>query len=184
MNKVAQELGMSWDAASANIELPESLFLVQRFSAWGVALLPRSVESPKIHVVDSGIGAYLMRLSAAKIGRLDPATLTEYGHLLESFVVGEAIRQATWMDAPVSAGYWRTRDGLEVDLVLERYDGAVVAVEVKAGETVKTSQLSPLVTLRNRLGSAFVAGIVFTTGKAGYVADERIHVLPIERLWL
>lgn len=87
------------------------------------------------------------------------------------------------MDAPVTAGNWRTRDNVEVDLVLERYDGTVVAIEVKAGDHVKRNQLSPLVALRERLGSSFAAGIAFHTGRAGYEADDRIHVLPIERLW-
>ena len=181
--KVAKDVAPSWDTTSAYIELLEALFLVQRLPAWGVTLLPRSIEAPKIHVVDSGIGAHLLRLSTAKLARLDPSSLTEFGHLLESFVVQEAMRQASWMDAPVTAGYWRTKDNVEVDLVLERYDGAVVAIEVKAGDHVKKSQLSPLVALRDRLGTSFAAGIAFHTGGTGYEAADRIHVLPIERLW-
>ncbi|WNM27690.1 ATP-binding protein [Demequina capsici] len=183
VSKVASDVAPSWDTTSDYIELLESLFLVQRLPAWGTTLLPRSIESPKIHVVDSGVGGHLLRLSAAKVARLDPAALTEYGHLLESFVVQDAIRQTTWMDEPVSAGYWRTRDNVEVDLVLERADGMVIAIEVKAGEQVKRSQLSPLVALRDRLGSSFAAGIAFHTGNVGYEADDRIHALPIERLW-
>jgi predicted AAA+ superfamily ATPase len=183
VSKVASDVAPSWDTTAAYIELLESLFLVRRLPAWGMTVLPRSIESPKIHVVDSGIGAHLLRLSVAKMNRLDPSSLTKFGHLLESFVVQEAIRQTTWMDAPVSAGYWRTRDDVEVDLVLERHDGAVVAIEVKAGDHVKRTQLSPLVALRDRLGSSFAAGITFYTGETGYEVDDRIHVLPIERLW-
>jgi hypothetical protein len=69
-------------------------------------------------------------------------------------------------------------------LVLERYDGAVVAIEVKAGDHVKQSQLSPLIALRDRLGASFMSGIALHTGRAGYLAEDRIHVLPIERLWV
>jgi len=181
--KVTQDVAISWETTSAYIELLESLFLIMRLPAWGVTVLPRSVESPKVHVVDSGVGAHLLRLSAAKMARLDPAALTEFGHLLESFVVQESIRQSTWLEEPVSAGYWRTRDGAEVDLVLERYDGAVVAIEVKSADHVPNQQLRPLKTLRDRLGSAFLAGIAFHAGQAGYQADDRIHVLPIDRLW-
>jgi predicted AAA+ superfamily ATPase len=133
--KVASDVAPSWDTTSAYIELLESLFLIKRLPAWGVTVLPRSIETPKIHVVDSGIGAHLLRLSAAKLKRLDPSALTEFGHLLESFVVQDR------------------------------------------------SQLSPLVALRGRLGASFMAGIAFHTGGAGYEADDRIHVLPIERLW-
>jgi len=183
VNQVGTDTRMSWDAVSRYIELLESLFLVQRLPAWGVTVLPRSVETPKIHVVDSGIGAHLLRLSPAKMRRLDPAALTEFGHLLESFVVQEVLRQAEWMEAPATAGHWRTRDNVEVDLVLERFDGSVVAIEVKASDHVDRSQLSGLAALRNRLGPAFVAGVAFHLGKAGYRADDRLFVLPVERLW-
>lgn len=30
--------------------------------------------------------------------------LTEYGHLLETFAVGEILKQVSWSDAPVAAG--------------------------------------------------------------------------------
>lgn len=183
INRVSQDVGPSWDTAAAYIELLESLFLIQRLPAWGVTVLSRSVEKPKIHVIDSGIGAHLLRLSSTKIERLDPATLTEYGHLLESFVVQEVLRQTTWLAAPVTAGHWRSRDDAEVDLVLERYDGAVVAIEIKAGDSIRSTQLSPLVALRDRLGDSFMTGIAFHTGKVGYQASDRIHVLPIDRLW-
>jgi len=128
-------------------------------------------------------GAHLLRLSTDKMARLDPAALTEFGHLLESFVVQEAIRQTTWMDSPVTPGYWRTKDGVEVDLVLERHDGAVIGIEVRAGDHVPGAQLAPLRALRDRLGSSFKVGIVFYLGPASYRADDRIHVLPIDRLW-
>ncbi|MFT3943259.1 MAG: ATP-binding protein [Ancrocorticia sp.] len=183
-NRIAQELEMSRDTAVAYIELLESLFLIDALPAWGTTVSSRSVSAPKVHVVDSGIGAYLLRLSATKLQRLDPSSMTEFGHLLESFVVQECIRQTTWMDTPVSTGHWRTRDGDEVDLVLERYDGAVVGIEVKAGDGVKSKQVTGLRKLRDRLGDAFVAGIAFHMGKVGYEMEDRIHSLPIDRLWI
>lgn len=87
------------------------------------------------------------------------------------------------MDAIIAAGHWRTRDGDEVDLVLERSDGAVIGFEIKAGDRVDSKQLSGLRKLRDRVGSAFVAGIAFHLGKTGYPVEDRIHTLPVERLW-
>jgi hypothetical protein len=66
---------------------------------------------------------------AAAVAR--PTALQQFGHLLATFVVGEALKQASWMDGIASVGQWRTRDGAEVDLVIERGDGAVIAIEVK-----------------------------------------------------
>lgn len=184
VSKVAQGLQSSRDTAAAYVELLESLFLIGTLPAWGTTVSSRIVSAPKMHVIDSGLGASLLRLSSAKLQRLDPSSMTEFGHLLESFVVQEVIRQATWINAPISAGHWRTRDATEVDLVLERYDGAVVGIEVKAGERVDGKQFAGLRKLRDRLGRAFVAGIAFHLGQVGYEAEDRLHSIPIERLWI
>ena len=34
------------------------------------------------------------------------------------------------MDETANVGHWRTHDGAEVDLVIERDDGSVIAIEV------------------------------------------------------
>ncbi|MGB4779397.1 ATP-binding protein [Microbacterium sp.] len=184
VSKVGETLEISRGTVMSYLELLESLFLISSLPAWGTTVSSRSVEAPKVHVVDSGIGAHVLRLSPSKLARGDASALTEFGHLLESFVVQEAIRQTTWMDALVSSGHWRTRDDDEVDLVLERYDGAVIGIEIKAGDRVQSKQLGGLRKLRDRLGSSFVAGVAFHLGTRGYPAEDRIHSLPVERLWV
>lgn len=62
---------------------------------------------------------------------LDPTALSEFGHLLETFVVGELRKQVSWLDEPSTLGYWRADDD-EVDLVVELEDGRVLAFEIKA----------------------------------------------------
>lgn len=183
ISKIAQTLEISRPTAASYLELLESLFLVSTLPAWGTTVSSRSIGIPKVHIVDSGIGAHRLRLSKAKLVRGDAAALTEFGHLLESFVAQEVMRQTTWMDAIVTAGHWRTRDDDEVDLVLERHDGAVIGIEIKAGDHVEAKQLSGLRKLRDRLGGSFIAGVAFHLGSRGYPAEDRLHVLPVERLW-
>lgn len=184
ITKVGETLELSRGTVTSYLELLESLFLISALPAWGTTVSSRSIGTPKIHVVDSGIGAHLLQLSRPKLERGDPSALTEFGHLVESFVVQEVIRQTTWMGDMVDSGHWRTRDGDEVDLVLERQDGAVLGFEIKAGDHVDSKQLSGLRKLRNRLGSAFIAGIAFHLGSRGYPVEDRIHTLPVERLWV
>lgn len=38
--------------------------------------------------------------------------------------------------------------------------------------------------LRDRMGDAFVAGIAFHMGNVGYEMEDRIHSLPMDRLWI
>ena len=51
-------------------------------------------------MTDSGVMAWLLTLSPQKIEQAAPANLTEYGHLLETFAVGEVLKQVSRSDAP------------------------------------------------------------------------------------
>lgn len=185
LNVTAAATGLDVERKTVDqyVRLLEDLFLVQRLPAWGKTLRARATRSPKLHVVDSGLAARLLRISPAKMASLDPTTLTEFGNLLETFVVGELRKQVSWLDASVTVGHWRTADGDEVDLVVERDDGAVVAFEVKAGERVPGDDLKALRKLRDALGDRFLAGVALSTGPRSYTYEDRIHVLPIDRIW-
>lgn len=179
----ARDLSMDRVTAESYTRLLEAVFLLHRLPAWGKTLTARAIGTPKIHVLDSGVAARLLRLTPERLGRKDPTALTELGHLLESFVVGELLKQTSWLDEVAAMGHWRTRDGDEVDLVLERDDGALVAVEIKAGGRVPGDDFRPLRKLRGAAGDAFLAGVVFYLGGRSYTYEDRLHVMPVDRLW-
>ena len=83
---------------------------------WTAALRARATAKAKVHIVDSGLAARLLRITPAKLTGLDPTALTEFGHLLETFVVGELRKQASWLTESTTTGHWRTYDDDEVDL--------------------------------------------------------------------
>lgn len=179
----AAAIGMDKSTAESYTRLLEAVFLVDQLPAWGTTLGSRVGSAPKIHMVDSGLAARLLRLTEGKLGTASASALTELGHLLETFLVGELCKQLDWLDEPVIRGHWRTHDGDEVDLVVERGDGRVCAIEVKAGSRVPGSDLGGLLKLRRRLGSRFLGGVVLYTGARSYTLDDGIHVIPLDRLW-
>ena len=99
------------------------------------------------------------------------------------FVVGELVKDASWMDGITGLGHLRTYEGHEVDLVVERDDGAVIGFEVKAATRVTGNDFRGLRKLRDTVGGAFVAGVVLYAGARGYNYEDRLHALPIDRLW-
>jgi predicted AAA+ superfamily ATPase len=123
------------------------------------------------------------RLSVSKLTRPDATSLRQFGHLLETFVVLEILKQASWLEGIAGTGHWRTHDGIEVDLVLEFDDGRILAIEVKAGTRIGRRDLNGLRTLRDELGSRFVAGVALHTGQCSYSPEDRIYVLPVDHLW-
>lgn len=181
--KAGQDIGMPKSTAEEYTKLLEAVFLIHRLPAWGTTLSSRSGSYPKLHVVDSGLAAHLLGLSPSKLATADAATFQQFGHLLETFVVGECRKQLSWLAGVSLVGHWRTYDGAEVDLVVEVDDGRVVAVEVKAGSRVPGKDLSSLQLLRDKLGERFIAGIALYTGERSYTYDDRIHVMPVDRLW-
>jgi len=179
----AGPLGLDEGTAESYARLLEAVFLVHRLPAWGTRLMTRATRSPKVHVVDSAIAARLLRLTPSRLESRDPSAMTEFGHLLETFIVGELLKQASWMDGIASLGHWRTSNGDEVDLVVERDDGRVVAFEIKASGRVRSQDLNSLRKLRTHLGDRFLAGVALYLGNRSYTSDDRLHVLPADRIW-
>ncbi len=139
-------------------------------------------------MVDSGLAARLLRLPPDKLSALDPAALQQFGHLLETFAVGEVLKQASWMEHRPHVGYWRTHDGAEVDIVVEDgTNGSVVGIEVKSGSRIHPKDRRGLRILRNALGDQLTAGVVLYTGPHSIHhykgADAGIIALPLGRLW-
>lgn len=184
VTKIGEGIGVRRETVENHIRLLEDLYLVHRLPAWGKTLHSRATGSPKVHVVDSGLAARLHRVGVKKLASLDPTVLTEFGHLMETFVVEELRAQASWLEEPHTIGHWRTSDDDEVDFVIELEDGRVLAFEAKAAERIAGKDFSGLRKLRDALGERFVAGIALSTGTRSYTYEDRLHVMPTDRLWL
>jgi predicted AAA+ superfamily ATPase len=165
------------------LRLLDAVFLTHRLPSWDRTLTKRTKARPKVHMVDSGVAMRLLRLSAEKLSRRDPASLTEFGHPLETFVVNELLKEAAWTDEVSGYGHWRESDGVEVDLILESFDGGVVGCEVKATARVDAKDFAGLRRLRATLGETFICGVVFYLGTRSYNYDDRLYVIPVDRLW-
>jgi hypothetical protein len=180
---LARGVGIDEKTARDYVRLLEAVFLLRLLPAWDRTLTKRTNARPKVHMIDTAISTRLLRLTPEKLARRDPTALTELGHPLESFVVGELLKEASWTDEIAGFGHWRTRDGVEVDLVLETDDGGVLAFEIKTAARASGEDFSGLRRLRNLLGDAFIAGTVMYTGARSYTYEDRLHVVPIDRLW-
>ena len=152
LTTLAEGMAIARPTVNDYFRLLEDLFLVARLPAWGKTLRSRARARPKVHVVDSGVAAYLMGLSDQRLAGWAPAVQTEFGQLVETFVVGELRKQVSWLVEPVAVGHWRTGDGAEVDVVVEFFDGSVIAFEVKASRSAGPKDFSGLRSLRAALG--------------------------------
>ena len=160
------------------------VFLVHELPAWTRSPSARVVRRPKLHLADTGLAAALMNVDAEA---LRPATATAAGALLETFVANETARQLSAGGQPLHLHHYRDGSGHEADLVIERADGAVVAVEVKATASPGPDHLKHLAWLRDRLDTAspdtFRAGVLLHTGPRSLKVGDRLYSAPIDVLW-
>jgi len=176
---LASQSGIPRTTLVRYLELLSSVFLIKSIPAWSSGRTNRAIGTPKLAFVDTGIASHLIGQDAARLGDTGGAA----GPMLENFVAMELARQLTWSEERARLHHYRTKDKLEVDAVLETPDGRVVGIEVKAGATVRTEDLSGLRNLANRLGERFVAGFVLHTGQQTLPFGPKIRALPIDALW-
>lgn len=162
-----------------HVTLLERIFLLERLPAWHANRLSRLVKRPKLHLGDTGVACALLGLDAARLA----ADRSSLGALLETFVLQELRRQASWLPDPVEFFHFRDRDDFEVDIVLEEGAVAVAGVEVKAAASVNGSDLRGLRKLRDAAGARFRAGVVLYDGAATITFGDRLFAVPIRRLW-
>ncbi|MGH3565947.1 MAG: ATP-binding protein [Pseudonocardia sp.] len=179
----SQAAGIAPSVGEDYTRLLEAVFLLHRLPPWGTTMSTRVNRLPKVHLVDTGLGGWLLGITSRGVTRRIPAVLSEFGHLLESFVVNEILKQTSWLDRSLRIGHYRTSDGDEVDIVIENDDGELVAVEVKAGGTYRREDLHGLAHLRDRLGDRFLGGILLYTGERAAHVDDRLYVVPVDNLW-
>ncbi|MBU2601054.1 MAG: ATP-binding protein, partial [Actinobacteria bacterium] len=159
--------------------LLQAIFLVRLLPAWSTNQAKRMVRSPKVMLADTGLAAFLLGLDGDRL-RDDPLPL---GPLLENFVVMEVVKQLGWAPARVEASHFRTSEGAWVDLVLERADGALVGIEVKAAATVGARDFRGLKKLADLAGPRFVRGVVLYLGESVVPFARNLHALPLRALW-
>jgi predicted AAA+ superfamily ATPase len=180
---IASTIGHEARSLYDYINLLESVFLLHRLEAFGRTLGARIAKSPKIHFVDSGLAAHMLGVTRRKLELRKPSTLTEFGHVVETFAVNEILKQAAWATTSVTFSHLRTHTKREVDLVLETRDGAVAGVEIKASSTITDNDFTGLRMMRDKLGDDFTAGVVLNLGHRSYRHDDRLYVASLDRLW-
>lgn len=158
----------------------EMTHLVTRLPGWATGAATRAKRRSKVHVADTGLAATVLGLTADSLS--DPATEGR-GPLHETFAVNELRRQATAIAPDLRFCHYRDSRGREIDLLIERPDGRLIALEVKAGATARPADARWLAWLRDLIGDRFEVGLVLYGGPHPLRLSDRILALPLSYLW-
>jgi hypothetical protein len=162
----------------------ERLWIVDPIPAWAPTRNPiaRLALAPKHHLADPALAARLLGTGEAALlqgesGLAIPRDGTLLGQLFESLVTLSVRVYAQAAEAGV--GHLRTAGGRqEVDLIVERADRRVVAIEVKLSRTVTDDDVRHLSWLRGQIGGDLLDAVVVNTGPQAYRRPDGVAVVP------
>lgn len=163
----------------------EQLWMVEELEAWAPTRnrLRRLGSSPVHQLADPALASRLLGITADALldgqsaGPPIPRDGTLLGALFESLVTLSVRTYAQANEARVR--HLRTRGGEhEVDLIIERGDGRVVAIEVKLAATVRDTDLRHLKWLESAIGDDLLDALVITTGAEAYRRKDGIGIVP------
>ena len=93
------------------------------------------------------------------------------------------LKLASWLGESPFLYHYRDKDQDEVDLVVERGDGALIGIEVKAGATVGEDDFRGLRKLARVCGEGFKVGVVLYDSERIVPFGDRLLAVPVSCLW-
>lgn len=172
-------IGVSHKTGQRYVGLLEQVFLVSTLQPWFTNELKRISKTPKLHFLDSGLLATIRGLGFDRI----KADRTLLGSLLESFVFSEVLKLMAASDLRLTPYHFRDQQMREVDIVLERDDGTIVGIEIKASASVAARDFAGLRTLAQACGDRFAYGVVLYDNTDVVPFGDRIAAVPLSALW-
>jgi len=166
-------------------EILEQLWILEPVPAWIPTrnYLSRLSQPPKHQMVDPALAARLLGVGTDALLRGEegasrlPRDGTLLGHLFESLVTLSVRVFAQAAEARVL--HLRLYSGeREIDLVVERADHRIVAIEVKLSATIRDEDVKSLLWLRGKIGDDLLDAVVINTGPRAYRRKDGIAVVP------
>ncbi len=172
--------------AAPYVDVLTRLRILDEVQAWspGNNHLTTLGQTPKHFLADPALAARLTRMTKQKLLKGDsPKTMprdgTFLGALFESLAALSLLVFAQAAGAEVF--HLRTHGGdHEVDFIVERPDGKVLAVEVKLTSAVDSTHMRHLHWLKRIIGDDLVGSVVINTGNVAYRRrQDGIAVVPL-----
>ncbi|QND53838.1 ATP-binding protein [Phyllobacterium sp. 628] len=181
-SEIGAALAMDRKTVQRYLDIFSALYITHAVEPWHNNLISRLTKSPKLHFLDSGLLAAVLGVSLEGI----KSDRTVFGHLLESFVFSELVKQIGWLQGRgISINHFRTttRTQDEVDFVLEDNRGGIVGIEVKASATVVSDDFRGMRKLAEVTKSRFIAGILTYDGDKVVPFGSNMFAVPVSHLW-
>jgi uncharacterized protein len=142
MASLASEIGVALNTVKAWISLLEKTYQIYILKPYHSNLNKREIKTPKVYFLDTGLLCYLTYWRDYRSTASGPMS----GPLLENWVISELIKSYWHRGREAPFYFYRTKDGLEVDLFILSA-GGIIASEIKLSATTEAKSFKLLETV-------------------------------------
>lgn len=175
-DSVARDVGVSNDTIKRWLSILQTSRIIYLLEPYHNNQLKRSIKTPKVYFLDTGLLAYLTRWPT-------PETLAngaKAGNVFETFVISEIIKSyinAGKINLPLY--FYRDRDGREIDLVIESAD-TLYPIEIKMTASPNISMAKNFSALDDVPDKKRGTGVILCQYDRRHMLSEQVVALPIE----
>jgi predicted AAA+ superfamily ATPase len=146
---LGSDCGVTHNTARSWLSVLETSYVALRVPPWHSNLGKRLIKTPKLYFVDTGLLCALLGIRTA--GQIAEHPLR--GAIFENWVVTEVLKSRIHRGLPADLHFFRSRAGLEVDVVVET-GTTLLAAEIKAGRTIAADFFASLDELQSLLAGS------------------------------
>lgn len=174
------QLGISRPTVESYMAALSALYLLERIRPWQNSDYDRAGKQDKLFMADTGLMTGILGWTFDSVrlnGDLN-------GKLLETFVFQQLSSHIDANPQPHTLWHYRDREKREIDFVVERFDGALLAIEVKAGSAVSHDMFKHMKWFRTHLAKdRACTAIVLYTGEHLLSFGDQCWAVPMSCLW-
>ncbi|MBU4484108.1 ATP-binding protein [bacterium] len=129
---IARDVGADTKTVQSYFEILEDTLVGTILEPFHCSIRKRQRKNPKFYYFDTGVKRALELTLTQK---LLPHTYA-FGRAFEHFIIVEAVRLNTYFQKDFRFSYVTTKDGAEIDLIIERPGMSLALVEIKSSQRV------------------------------------------------
>jgi uncharacterized protein len=170
ISEIARDIGISVPTAKRWLSLLETGHQIFLLYPYYQNMGKRMIKSPKIYFCDTAICSYLLGIHQKETLLGSPY----FGNLFETMIVIDFLKRFMNFGDKPSMYYLRTRDGLEIDLVIE-IAGFLYLYEIKSAMTILPKHATSLKRMSNELGSKIKESSIISCTEEDFLVSESIY---------
>lgn len=137
--KIERDAGVSHSQAERHFEILCDTLIGRYLEPYETSVRKRQTKKSKFYFFDTGVVRALKNLAGEP---LHPSTF-EFGDLFETFLINEFFKLAESFEKRWKFSYFRTKDGVEIDLLIEKPRGKPILIEFKSARQLSAADVAP-----------------------------------------